>query len=427
MAEIIARNGNELTIQITLQLSGSLLEMENTILDSCNEIGCLATTEALQKFDTDGSPIKWGDTKMTARDKDNKTYQTPYGSVQLERYVYQSSKGGRIYCPLEHNARIVRGATPKFAQQIAHKYANMNAPAVCQDLESNHHRKIAHSYLQAVSDWVGSIAQAKEELWEYDIPPLDEAITTVVVSLDGAYVLLRDDGYREAMVGNLSLYDVSGERLHTVYIGEAPEYGKGTFFQRLEKEIAKVKKHYPDALYLGIADGAKNNWSFLEQHTRRQLLDFFHVTEYLAQVSYAAYPGKTDKPKRALWLDERCKQLKHEPDAAETLISEMEKLAQKNSLTKMVKEDLQAALTYFKNHRQMMGYAAHTAKNLPIGSGVTEAACKTLVKQRLCGSGMRWKDKGAKVILSLRALVQTKGRWQQFWDKIDQYGTHVYA
>ncbi len=427
MAEIIARNGNELTIQITLQLSGSLLEMENTILDSCNEIGCLATTEALQKFDTDGSPIKWGDTKMTARDKDNKTYQTPYGSVQLERYVYQSSKGGRIYCPLEHNARIVRGATPKFAQQIAHKYANMNAPAVCQDLESNHHRKIAHSYLQAVSDWVGSIAQAKEELWEYDIPPLDEAITTVVVSLDGAYVLMRDDGYREAMVGNLSLYDVSGERLHTVYVGEAPEYGKGTFFQRLEKEIAKVKKHYPDALYLGIADGAKNNWSFLEQHTRRQLLDFFHVTEYLAQVSYAAYPGKTDKPKRALWLDERCKQLKHEPDAAETLISEMEKLAQKNSLTKMVKEDLQAALTYFKNHRQMMGYAAHTAKNLPIGSGVTEAACKTLVKQRLCGSGMRWKDKGAKVILSLRALVQTKGRWQQFWDKIDQYGTHVYA
>lgn len=83
-----------------------------------NDIGCLATTEALQKFDTDGSPIKWGDTKMTARNKDNKTYQTPYGSVQLERYIYQSSKGGRIYCPLEHNARIIQGATPKFAQQI---------------------------------------------------------------------------------------------------------------------------------------------------------------------------------------------------------------------------------------------------------------------------------------------------------------------
>ena len=427
MAEIIACNGNELTIQVTIKLTGSLLEMENTILDSFNEMGCLATTEALKRFDTDGSPIKWGDTKMTARDKDNKTYQTPYGSVQLERYVYQTSKGGRIYCPLEHHARIIRGATPKFAQQLSHKYANMNAPAVCLDLEDNHHRKIAHSYLQDVSDWVGGIAQAKEELWEYDIPPLDEAITTIVVSLDGAYVLMREDGYREAMVGNISLYDVTGKRQHTVYIGEAPEYGKGTFFQRLEKEIATVKKHYPDALYLGIADGAKNNWSFLEQHTSRQLLDFFHVTEYLANVSYAAYPGKTDKPKRTIWLDERCKQLKREPGAVETLISEMEKLAQKNSLTKTVKENLLAALTYIKNHNQMMDYAMHTEKNLPIGSGVTEAACKTLVKQRLCGSGMRWKDQGAKVILSLRALVQSKGRWQQFWDKIDQYGSHVYV
>ena len=81
-------------------------------MDSCNEIDGLATTEALQKFDTDGSPIKWGDTKMTAREKANKTYQTPYGSVQLERYAYQTSKGGRIYCPLEHHARIIRGATP---------------------------------------------------------------------------------------------------------------------------------------------------------------------------------------------------------------------------------------------------------------------------------------------------------------------------
>lgn len=427
MAEIIARNGNELTIQVTVRLSGSLLEMENIILDSCNEVGCLATTEALQKFDTDGSPMKLGDIKMTARNKDNKTYQTPYGSVQLERYVYQSSKGGKIYCPLEQNARIIQSATPRFAQQLSHKYANMNAPAVCRDLEENHHRKVAHSYLQDVSDWVGGIAQAKEEVWEYDTPPLNEAITTAVISLDGAYVLMRDDGYREAMVGHISLYDVTGQRLHTVYIGEAPEYGKGCFFQRLEKEIATVKKHYPDALYLGIADGAKNNGSFLEQHTTRQLLDFFHVTEYLATVSFAAYPGKTDKPKRIIWLDERCQQLKHEPGAVEELIREMEKLAQKNSLTKTVKENLQAALTYFKNHRQMMDYAGHKEKNLPIGSGVTEAACKTLVKQRLCGSGMRWKNTGAKVILSLRALIQSKGRWQQFWDKIDQYGSQVCA
>ena len=47
-----------------------------------------------------------------------------------------------------------------------------------------------------------------------------------------------------------------------IYLEEAPEHGKGTFFKRLEDEIHK--EQYPDALYLGIADSAKNNWSFLE-------------------------------------------------------------------------------------------------------------------------------------------------------------------
>ena len=373
MAKVVANKGNELTLQVTVKISGSLMEMENAILDGCNEMGSLATAEALQKFDTDGSPIKLGEVKMTVRDKTNKTYQTPYGGVLIQRNVYQSSKGGKIYCPLENNAQIIRGATPKFAQQISHKYVNMNAPAVCQDLNENHHRKIAHSYLQDVSDWVGSIAQAKEEVWDYATPKLNKAISTVVVSLDGAFILMREEGYREAMVGNISLYDVTGKRQHTIYLGEAPEYGKGTFLHRLEKEIGTIKKQYPDVLYLGIADGAKNNWTFLEKHTSRQLLDYFHVTEYLATVSYAAYPGKTDKPKREIWLNERCTQLKHNSEVVEKLIDEMRRLTRKTSLTKSIKEDLDAALTYFVNHRHMMDYATQIKKQLPIGSGVTEA------------------------------------------------------
>ena len=106
MAKVVANKGNELTLQVTVKISGSLMEMENAILDGCNEMGSLATAEVLQKFDTDGSPIKLGEVKMTVRDKTNKTYQTPYGGVLIQRNVYQSSKGGKIYCPLENNAQI---------------------------------------------------------------------------------------------------------------------------------------------------------------------------------------------------------------------------------------------------------------------------------------------------------------------------------
>src|ERR1700688_1211571 len=64
----------------------------------------------------------------------------------------------------------------------------------------------------------------------------------------------------------------------------------------------------------------------------------------------------------------------------------------------------------------------YVENGIPIGSGVTEAACKILVKQRLCCSGMRWTPEGAQIILSLRALALTETRWEQFWQKISQYG-----
>ena len=423
--ELIAHDGEELTLQVKVKITGSLFEAEQAILDACNEVGQLATLHAIKRFDTDGSPIQVGGVKFTSKGTTPKFYETPYGAVEIHRHVYQTSKGGKIYCPLEPNARIIQNATPRFAQQISHKYGNLNAPAVCRDLEENHHRKIAHSYVQAVSDWVGGIASAKEEVWEYTTPDLNETITSVAISLDGAFILMREEGYREAMVGAISLYDIKGERQHSIYIGEAPEYGKATFTERLEQEIAKIKKHYPTAKYIGVADGSKNNWSFLEKHTTEQCLDFFHATEYLADVAYSAFPGKTDKAKREMWLNDRCKQLKHDAGAIDAIMKEMELFAKRKKLPKSARENLSTAQTYFTNNRHRMNYADHLDQNLPIGSGVTEAACKTLVKQRLCCSGMRWKSQGAKVILSLRALIQTDGRWKQFWSKIDQFGAQV--
>lgn len=278
-ADIVAHEGTQFTFQVTVDLSGSLLQAEEAILDACNALGCRATQEALCRFDTDGRALVMGAVKWTAKCRDNKVYQTPFGPVPVQRYVYQTAQGGKTYCPLEAAARIIRGATPRFAKMITHKYACLNAPSVCTDLQANHHRRIAHSYVQHVAEAVGGIAAAKEESWHYATPKLDEAITTVAISLDGAHLRMTDQGWREAMVGSVSLYDASGERRHSIYIGAAPEYGKQPFLHRLEQEIAHVKRLYPQAQYVGIADGAKDNWPFLQRHTEQHVLDFFHATE----------------------------------------------------------------------------------------------------------------------------------------------------
>jgi hypothetical protein len=423
MAAVVRRSGEEVTVEVTVRLGGSLLDMEGAIQEASNAVGRCATEEALKRFDTDGSPIRVGEIKLTARGRDPKEYQTPYGSVPVERYVYQSSRGGRIYCPLEQRARIVRGATPLFASQISHKYAQLNVRAVQADLEQNHGRTVAASYIQNVAEWVGTIAAAKEEDWEYAMPALERPITTVVISLDGAMIPMADSaGWREAMVGTLSFYDHEGERQHTVYLAAAPEYGKQAFLQRLEREILRAKQHFPRAHYLGIADGAASNWRFLEQHTDRQLIDFFHATEYVGKIAQATHPHRQAAGRRAQWQNEHCTKLKHDPAALDLLIDEAARLSQRRTLSQKVRDDAISAWTYFTNHRHQMDYPGFLAAGWPIGSGVTEAACKTLVKQRLCASGMRWKNKGAKIVLSLRALTHTTGRWTQFWQKIDQFG-----
>lgn len=423
MAEIISRSDDEITLQVRIKLSGTMLEMENIIQAGVNEIGALATKEALSKLDGSGRPIKLGTAKLTSKGKVRKEYQTPYGVVELERYVYQTSAGGATYCPLDDKARIVVSSTPKFAQMIAHKYASLSARELAEDLSQNHGRNVTRCLIQNTAEMVGSIAQASEELWDYQSPEQDEPVSNISISLDGTCILMKGDGYREAMTGNVSLYGIDGTRLHTIYIGASPEYGKQKFIDRLQHEVDQIKLKYPEANYVGIADGASFNWGFLTPNTTTQILDFYHATEYLTLASNSFSDIEKD---RRSWLSNACHSLKHDVGAAKQLLDDMEKQREinkpKRKITKLAKEQLDKAITYFTNQLSKMNYAEYTSRGFPIGSGVTEAACKTLIKQRLCRSAMQWKDEGASVVLALRSLVQTTGRWTQFWNKINLCG-----
>ncbi len=423
-ASLIAVKGNEVTLEVKFKLTSSMLETEENILTALNEAGSLGTGKALERFDTDGERIEFGGVKWSSKGKLSKTYQTPYGAVALSRHVYQRSEGGATFCPLEREARIVITSTPRFAKMVSHKYANGASPAVRRDLLENHGRDCPRSFLQDLAEAVGSVAQAKEENWQYETPELDKPVSTVSIGTDGTCMLLCEEGYRETMTGTLTLYDREGERQHTIYIGASPEYGKATFYERMEREISHLKILYPDATYVGIADGAKCNWDFLEPHTTVQILDFYHAAEYITQASVAAYPR--NETQREQWVETHCHDLKHKQGAVSHLLKELEELRDAK-LSKSAREDLEQAITYFRNHKHQMNYARYRTQNYPIGSGVTEAACKTLVKQRLCCSGMKWVERGARVVLSLRALVLTNERWSQFWSKINKTGFAIPA
>lgn len=419
MAAVVSVDGEEVVLQIKVKLRGSMLDMEEGIQAAVNEAGNLATKEALKRFDTTGAPIQIGSARMTSRGLVLKRYETPYGLIDVERHLYQTSAGGKTYCPLDDRARIVTSSTPHFACQISSKYARLTSQEVMDDLAMNHGCMVVRASVQNIADTVGSIAAATEEAWMYETPKQDRSVTTVSISLDGTCIYLCQDGWREAMSGTIALYDRAGERLHTIYLGAAPEYGKAKFLERLEREVYAIKLQYPDATYVGIADGAKSNWEFLEKHTRHQILDFYHASEYLTDASYGMYPMQ--ERERTDWLDIACHRLKHESNGASDLLNEMKAILPQRKKQELI-DKIQKAITYFTNQGHRMHYEHYRAMNFPIGSGVTEAACKTLIKQRLCQSGMKWKDRGVAMVLRLRALVSTKGRWEQFWDRINQAG-----
>jgi hypothetical protein len=411
------------TISVTVRLDGPMLEAEEAIQDALNEAGMLLEQENLVRFDTDGSPIQVGPVRLTSKGQSPQVYETPYGPVHVERHVYQTAQGGKTYCPLENAARLILNATPRWAKVVSYKYASMGADSVVDDLRECNGRTLSNRYCKMLGDAVGTFAMAKEESWNYALPEFDRPVASASVGIDGTCMLLVEDGWRVAMTGTIALYDSQGERLHTIYLGAAPEYGKEEFHTRFVRELDRVKAQYPKIPYIGLSDGAADNWSFLSPITDHQLLDFYHASEYVGKVAMAMFPGKRQMDEREAWLADRLHRLKHTQGAAARLGKEMEEFAASHTIRgQSLREGVESALTYFHNQKHRMNYGYHTARCQPIGSGVTEAACKVLIKQRFCRSGARWKEAGASAVLSIRALKLTIGRWHAFWKRISQYG-----
>jgi hypothetical protein len=323
---------------------------------------------------------------------------------------------------LERDARIILTATPKFAKTVSSKYSEMGSSRVLEDLEGNHGRKIARSFMQNICDAIGAVAFAKEESWKYALPEMDKPVHSVSVGLDGTCMLVTEDGFRQAMVGTIAFYDRDGERQHTIYTAASPEFGKKSFLAHLDKEVTRVKVLFPKAKFIGLADGAKDNWEFLGPRTDTQVADFWHASGYLGKAAEVIFKGKKKITEKKDWLEQSCHDLKHKHRSAGRLLQEVEIFQAKTKLQKDDREQLDSVVSYFTNNKARMNYADAVEQNFPIGSGVTEAACKVIVKQRLCGAGMKWGERGAAIVLSLRALNYSTGRWDQFWNKIDQYG-----
>jgi hypothetical protein len=346
--------------------------------------------------------------------KSYETYHTELGIVKISRNTFQTSKGGATFVPMEHKLNLVNNSTQGFANMVSYLFALIPSAQVkrCMELMN---LSCSRNYAQILATQVGEEVVASN--YKYNLPDFPDEVQSISIGMDGAMIPIKDEGYREGMVGTISFYS-KVDRMYTITVGAAPEHGKEVFLNIFQKEIDKVKGLYPDVVYQGIADAASSNWEFLDKNTDVQVLDFYHASEHVQDLAEIVVKEESDRKE---WVHHHMHRIKHTNVAGLTEL--IDEVSSKLSKFKgKEKKKITTELNYLLNHREMMKYWTERHNKRPIGSGVTEGACKTLIKQRFGISGAKWSLYGVKTLIALRALILTKGRHKQFCSKAKIYG-----
>jgi hypothetical protein len=181
---------------------------------------------------------------------------------------------------------------------------------------------------------------------------------------------------------------------------------------QLRRQAAQVGWDHAEQ-QIALSDGGQGLEDFFRKNFPRAecILDFWHAAEYLTELGLALWPG--DEPLRQQRVAAWCHQLKHEGGASVLATLEQLELSGSSSAAQAAHAD---CVRYFQNHHHRMDYPRYLANGWQIGSGPVESACKSVVANRLKGSGMRWGEDGSDAVCHLRALYLSEpGQWEAFW------------
>jgi len=363
----------------------------------------------------------------------NRHLGTLFGTITLDRFLYEPLEpGARSIFPLEINLGIeARNATPALAARVGELAASSTQSEVLSTLVRDHDvswsvgtlRNVTASLcagmsphvheaqVRRVHDWLGEASASKGR----HKPVLS-------VGRDGIFVPIRNEkGYKEGAVATISVYNRKRRRLGTVYQAQMPEPGQPTLSRELTNLIEDVlwqsegrlprlsyvtdAGHHPTEYYNGVLSKMRHPRHPHQRLEWMRIVDFYHASEYVGKLSAALF-GETRAAHA--WARKMCQWLKHKPNAVFRLLHSAAKHKSEQRLSSRDQQAYESAYGYLKNHKAFMDYAEYQRQGLPIGSGVTEAGCKTVFTQRFKQSGMSWHVEDGQTILNLRLIHLSK-------------------
>ena len=433
-----------------------LRDEERRIQELANAWGREAMVAVMKRADTASPEVeiegkRWGNRRVHPGE-----YQTVFGVVSMERSVYQQSGRGRVAIPMDLRLGIVEGMyTPRMARIATRAIALMPEEEAAGFLCEVGTATLSNSTLGRLPRAIGARYELNRPVIAaavraQDVIP-DEAATVqasldgVMVPQDGEYARPRgrktespdpprheqrygpvDDGgpaaddstmgrsWHEGAVGTLAFFDAEGARLRTIYLARMPEPHKATLVDELETELRAVLAERPELNVVLASDGAEPQWSALDgiesrlppDHTGHtmKLVDAFHVAEYVQKAANAIEGTDSGDAKvlAATWremIKEKC------DGPAQVLRAMRAHLASVSGRTPS--KELRSAITYIANQSNLgrMEYVEAQKRHYPIGTGITEAAAKTIVGTRMKRAGARFSQHGGQTVMLFRAAL----------------------
>ena len=402
------------------------------------------TLNQLEPADPEEMPriIRWesGQYRRENEKSPNRYVATRFGNITLWRFRYRfrQRESEPAVFPLEIRLGLVGGATPAFADTVTRYMADTGTSQqrVIECIQQEHDVRLGVDRLRRItSDQAERMNAFRHqfqvarilELLQIAHESSGDRKPVLTVGRDGISVCNQPHGFWEvASVGTVTVYDRRGKRLGTVYLARMPESLQVELTRQLkhllEDVLAGCDHPFPRLCYVTDAgDNESNFYSKVLRYLRDprnparrlqwiRIVDYYHATERITTMAEQIF-GKESRDGSA-W-SRRMRNLLLKPNGASRVLHSAAALLARRNLSKAKQKEFRKAYNYLRTRTRMMRYHAYRHDHLPIGSGITEAACKTVFTQRLKLSGMRWSKKGGQTILDLRTL-----RLSRIWDPV---------
>ncbi|MDZ7695452.1 MAG: hypothetical protein U5R49_00515 [Deltaproteobacteria bacterium] len=385
--------------------------VEKQFFETLGKSGASGLSELFAQNDEQAKAITHEDQKHYRKFLSLGKYLTLLGEISLQRGIYQSNRANRSICPLEGKLKFINDYVSfAAAEYICYSLASMTLREFVKHCEKWTLMKPSEGTVKRVLEYVGDFLETSGFLdMVQSQQTVPEEAVTLAMSMDSTSVAIRKKGWKQATAATVTTYDADGNRLNTVYIGRMPEDGKIRAKHLLEKEIEAITQKHKFRHIVCIADGARDLWIFFRKKfpDAIHVVDFFHVCEHLSKLSSLLFRDEADAK---IWYKKQRTILKEDFNGASKVIRAVRYRRSKLKGN----PEIETELKYLQRNRRRMNYFELRQKNLPIGSGIVEAACKNLIGARLKKSGMRWTIDGGQTVLTLRSLVLSN-RWEHFW------------